>query len=751
MKIDYERELNPPQWEAVRHAEGPLLIVAGAGSGKTRVITYKVAYLIDSGRAHPAEILAVTFTNKAAREMRERVENLLGNLAAAPLICTFHSFGVRVLRRHAERLGFRRDFTIYDVDDQKRLLRRIQKDLGLSSSSLPVDRVRSVISRAKNQRWSPEDYLVGSHDFDAAILAEIFRRYQTELRRSGGMDFDDLILLTVELFQRFPDLAESYSRRYRFLLVDEYQDTNSLQCELLRLLTCAHRNITAVGDEDQAIYGFRGADVTNILRFEEQFPGARVIKLQQNYRSTANILEAASALVSHNENRREKRLWTEAGAGDLLTMFVAEDPAAEAEFVAREVGRFLEWGESGIAVLYRTNFQSRQFEEVFRRWSIPYRLVGGVSFYERKEVRDALAYLKVIRRPDDDISLLRIINEPSRGIGAATIQRLQEHVHDHGGSLWQAIQWAVEERTLGPRAVLSLKAFGELIEGLRTLSREAPAIALDEILKRSGYRAALEMEDTEEAGDRLLNLQELLTVASGFGPGDESWQEFLDQGSLHTELDEIDEHAAVTLMTLHNAKGLEFSVVFLVGLEDGLFPHARAIEDRAIEEERRLCYVGLTRAKKKLYLTYSRRRRLYGASAQGFSTPSRFLKELPRELLEVQGEFAFGRRTYDTPVELKAAALQSLESNRKGRPFSGNTLNTVADVKRALADRTENEQVVEKPARFRVGELVRHERFGVGQVLAVEPADEDDLKVTVRFLEAGVKRLLQRYARLQRA
>lgn len=749
MAIDYDAELNDQQLQAVRTVEGPVLILAGAGSGKTRTITYKIAYLIERGLARPDQVLAVTFTNKAANEMRTRVSNLLGGLTTAPLISTFHSFGVRVLRRHASLLGYRPDFTICDVDDQKRVLKQVYQEASLKDENLPMDKTRSVISAAKNRGWSAEEYFEKSEDFDAAEIYRVFVLYQQTLRRSNAADFDDLILLTVRLLKENEDLCRRYSERYRNLLIDEYQDTNFPQYELVRLLTTRHQNLSAVGDEDQSIYGFRGADIQNILRFESDFPGARIIKLEQNYRSCQTILDAATALVSNNVHRKEKTLWTQLPKGDPITLFVAEDASSEARFVGQQILLHLREGLRGIAVLYRTNFQSRQFEEEFRRLGIPYKLVGSVSFYRRKEVRDALAYLRLALNRADDVSLTRILNEPPRGIGQVTRSRILRLASEKSISVWDAVTESLEEQSLGGRAHKSLQAFVNLIDKCGETTRLPLHVALEKILDISGYLDHLRNEGSEESSNRILNLKELVTVAREHVGGRETWQEFLDEAALHAEIDEVDENAEVTLMTLHNAKGLEFPVVFLAGCEEGLFPHSRSVFENDIEEERRLCYVGLTRAKKRLYLSYSRRRRFYGRDSNESNQPSRFLQEIPAHLVESRyAPGFFGGRSHAEPVFLRAASLESPPTRSRTaprRPFAGKTYDSAESMKRALTERFSAQR---RDNGLVEGAIIVHEKFGKGRILKIEPAGED-LKVTVRFPSHGTKKLLQSYARLK--
>ena len=751
MAIDYDAQLNEQQLRAVRTVEGPVLILAGAGSGKTRTITFKIAYLLERKIARPDEVLAVTFTNKAANEMRTRVNDLLGGLAVTPWISTFHSFGVRMLRRHAPLIGYRPDFTICDVDDQKRVLKQVYKEVSLRDENLPMDKARAVISAAKNRGWSAEDYLEKSEDFDAQDIFEIFRRYRQTLQRANAADFDDLILLTVRLLRENAELCRRYGERYRNLLIDEYQDTNPPQYELVRLLTSQHQNISAVGDEDQSIYGFRGADIQNILRFETDFPGAKIIKLEQNYRSCQTILDAASALVANNLHRKAKTLWTRLPKGEPITVFVAEDASSEAMFAAQQTSLHLREGLHGIAVLYRTNFQSRQFEEAFRRLGIPYKLVGSVSFYRRKEVRDALAYLRLALNRADDVSLTRILNEPPRGIGQITRDRILRQASEASVSVWEAIEKLLSDRALAGRAHTALKTFVDLIEKCATMVDFPLHIALEKILETSGYMEHLRNEGSEESSNRMLNIQELITVAREQGGDRDSWQEFLDAAALHAETDEIDDDAEVTLMTLHNAKGLEFPVVFLAGCEEGLFPHIRSVAENDVEEERRLCYVGLTRAQKRLYLSYSRRRRFYGRDSDEINQPSRFLQEIPTHLIESRyAPGFFGGRSQAEPVFLRAASLERPAAPRKPnveRPFAGTTYNSAESMKRVLEERFPSKK---RSGGLVVGAIIVHDKFGKGRILKIEPAGED-LKVTVQFPSIGTKKLLQSYARLKPA
>ncbi|MGH9342014.1 MAG: ATP-dependent helicase [Acidobacteriota bacterium] len=730
---DYLHQLNEQQFFAVTHADGPMLILAGAGSGKTRTLTYKIAYLIDQGICRPQEILAVTFTNKAADEMRERAERLLSSLTAAPLVCTFHSLAVRILRRYAQLLGYRPDFAICDQDDQKRILKNVYTDLGVSDNELQIRRVQATISAAKNKGWGPDEFLNGSSDFDAQMIHKIFSTYQRYLRQSSALDFDDLLLLSVQLLSEQAEIRQRYSNRYRYLLIDEYQDTNAPQYDLIKNLSCLHQNVSAVGDEDQSIYGFRGADISNILRFESDFPGARVVKLERNYRSTQTILDAATAVVSHNTQRKGKVLWTDKGRGELIDLYTAEDAREEALYVSHKIYQHLQKGESHLAVLYRANFQSRQFEEALRRLQISYRLIGGVSFYHRKEIKDALAYLRVAQNPEDTVSLLRIINEPARRIGRVTLDRLHQRMQEEEISLWKALTQSVQENVFAARTHLVLSSFCQIIEQAQELLELPLHLCLEKVLEISAYRSALQNEDTAQAGDRTQNLEELVSVAREYSEQGQSLQDFLDHAALRSDADDYDESAAVTLMTVHNAKGLEFPVVFLVGCEEGLFPHSRSVAEDDIEEERRLCYVGLTRAQKKLYLTYSRKRRQYGRQSDELNRPSRFLAEIPPDLLQV-----FAPRP-----SIQSARAQRV---RTPRPFAGKTHNSPDSVREFL-DNLERKKTANNQA-FVSGATIVHDQFGRGRILQVQETG-DDLKITVQFPGIGIKKMLQRYARLK--
>ncbi len=733
-------QLNQAQRKAVELCEGPLLIVAGAGSGKTRTITCKIAFLIHELGVDPGCILAVTFTNKAAEQMQERVESLVGELAHPPLIATFHSFSARLLRRHAHLLGFGNDYSICDVQDQRRVYQNVYRELAVNSERLPVRMVRALVSRAKNQGQSWQEFVQAHPDTpDNQLIGAIFEAYQAFLRDSNAMDFDDLMLNSVRLLVENEEIGRRYAEKFKYVLIDEYQDTNSPQNDLLRALTRTHQNVTAVGDEDQSIYAFRGADITNILRFEQDFPGARVIRLEQNYRSTQVILDAASAVISCNSNRRPKQLWTESERGDLVSLFIAADERIEARCVARRVFNLLRESGSEIGVLYRTNFQSRILEEELRRLYIPYRLVGGESFYNRKEVKDALAYLRLVCSPGDNIALLRIVNEPSRGIGRVTLERLQEIAQEKTLNLWEAIKTGLDSRLLPGRSHIAVQSFMRLIQDCQSELSSPLHLCLERILERVGYRDHLVEIGTEESAGRLLNLDELVTVARDCYQRGEGIRELLDNAALYSETDEYDAASPVTLMTLHNAKGLEFQYVLLVGCEEGLFPHSRSTTKEELEEERRLCYVGMTRAKKRLYLSYSRTRRLFGQESHGFSKPSRFLEEIPSELVQLEAGSA---HVYDVP----SAAARG-PGYRGTSSYQGKTYNSPAAVKQFLG--TMDRPTSRSPAlQLASGVLVEHSRYGRGRVLQVEDTG-DDLKVTVRFPGIGIKKLLQSYAGLE--
>jgi ATP-dependent DNA helicase UvrD/PcrA len=705
--------LNPAQREAVLHVEGPLLVVAGAGSGKTRVLTHRVAHLIRAHGVKPNEILAITFTNKAATEMRERLERILSRTARAIWILTFHAACGRILRREAERLGYRSSFTIYDQADQVRVVKACLEELGKDPKRFTPRGIHAQISKAKNQLVSPEEYTARVASFWDQTVAEVYELYQRKLYGSNAVDFDDMLMLTVQVLERFPEALERWQTTFRHVLVDEYQDTNHAQYRLLQLLAAAHRNVFAVGDPDQSIYAFRGADIRNILDFEEDFGGADTVALEQNYRSTNAILEAANAVIDNNRDRKPKRLWSELGQGDPVEAVEVEDEHAEARFVAAEIARLVESGQSAaeIAVFYRTNAQSRVLEDVLVRQGVPYQVIGGPRFYERAEIKDAVAYLVVLHNPSDAVAVMRIANRPRRGIGDTSIQRLVAHAEALGISLWEATA-DPEAAGVATASARAIRSFRTMIESLMSASQE---LAVDElveaVLQRSGMIEAYEAERTIEARGRIENLQELVGSAQEYRArvNDPRLAGFLEEVQLQSDQDTLSSDTAqVTLMTIHNAKGLEYRVVFLIGMEEGIFPHARSIEDNEIEEERRLAYVGMTRAMEHLVLTHATARSLYGR--REYNLPSRFLDELP----------------------------PSVERERL-RPASWAGYAQSARQVSALPERA-------LPA-LATGDSVRHGSLGEGVVTRIEP----DGVVTVRFATDGSeRRLMLEYAPLEK-
>ncbi len=894
-------QLNPQQREAVETTEGPVLILAGAGSGKTRVITYRIAYLIEQMGVMPESILAMTFTNKAAGEMAERVEKLVGGLSIAkPVISTFHSFCVRMLRRDIEALqipsaapgqpplGHTKKFVIYDEADQQSILKSIMRRLGLDDKQLTPRIVLGRISWAKNHMLDPQELYLQSADPKTEKIAHLYEEYRKELRKANALDFDDLLLESVRLLKTSAPVRDYYNRRFQYLMIDEYQDTNRPQYELMRMLAGTRHNVCAVGDEDQSIYSWRGADIRNILEFEQDFPEANIIRLEQNYRSTQNILQAASAVVANNVRRKGKNLWTSRQGGTKIGYYEAPDGENEALFAADSIARYLreatERGETPrAAVLYRTNSQSRLFEEAMRRYGLKYHVVGGFSFYERAEIKDMISYLKVIQNPDDSIALLRVINTPARGIGKGTIETLERIALETGLSLWGAIAEAIQRQLLPPRAVTALKSFQQLIEDARAMQAgtfaerlqasshenqnvssetpqinhdglsasaesqdatafdptefdnfaldfrdssdansvhnvsradrhsEAPSADSDQItppeshasqdvfppptvstadllkflIDRTGYIKLLEEEDTPEAYSRIENLRELVNAAMDSRDRAETLDEFLDHAALISDADDYDERAQVTLMSLHAAKGLEFPLVFLSGLEEGLFPHSRTmLEPDDIEEERRLCYVGMTRAMDQLILTRAVYRRRYGTDLPEASVPSRFLEEVPPQLIEVLGTrrasnvhvgtAALGRAAGRSPAayagahysyedEDQSVSWQQPRSDGRIRPSKPAAeapaahYNSIENIAEFFASRgkkfTLTKAPVEEPSGkrgFRPGQKVRHPKYGEGTVYRRE-GEGEDAKITVQFPRFGLKKLVEKYAQLERA
>jgi DNA helicase-2/ATP-dependent DNA helicase PcrA len=885
--LSFLDQLNPQQREAVETTAGPVLILAGAGSGKTRVITYRIAHLIENLGVMPESILAMTFTNKAAAEMGERVEKLVGGLSIAkPVISTFHSFCVRVLRRDIEALripssvpgqppiGHTKNFVIYDEADQQSVIKSAMKRLGLDDKQLTPRAVAERISWAKNHMLDPQELYLQSADPKTERIAHLYEEYRKELRKANALDFDDLLLEAVRLLKSVAAVREYCNRRFQYLLIDEYQDTNRPQYELMRLLAGERHNVCAVGDEDQSIYSWRGADIRNILEFEQDFPEAKIIRLEQNYRSTQNILQAASAVVANNVKRKGKNLWTARQGGTKVGFYEAPDGENEALFAADWIARYIreaiERGENPrAAVLYRTNSQSRLFEEAMRRYQLKYHVVGGFSFYERAEIKDMISYLKVILNPDDSISLLRVVNTPARGIGKGTIETLERLALETGLSLWGAIGEAIRRQLLPARAVAALKSFQQLIEDARAMQEgrfvekmeesagetneasgasprrtaeggrphmdsnesggvddatafdpaefgnfaldfgkheptggdssngetpsakseddlPAPTVSTADILKflidRTGYIKLLEAEDTPEAYSRIENLHELVNAAMDSRDRAETLDQFLDHAALVSDADDYDERAQISLMSLHAAKGLEFPLVFLSGLEEGLFPHSRTmLVPDDIEEERRLCYVGMTRAMDQLILTRAVYRRRYGTDLPEASVPSRFLEEVPIELIEELGgrkahvgtgtlarpagrsPAAFGEDTHYSYEDEDQSAAWHVGDAGRGQPrapkptVAARAYNSIENIAEFFASRgkkfTVPKSPVEEPSGkrgFRPGQKVRHPKYGEGTVYQRE-GEGEEAKITVQFPRFGLKKLVEKYAQLERA
>jgi len=753
--MDLLSSLNPEQQEAVLHGEGPLLILAGAGSGKTRVIAHRIAHLVSSQAARPDQVLAVTFTNKAAEEMRTRVESLLNVDCRRMWISTFHALCARLLRREAPHIGLSRDFVIYDSNDQLTVVKQSLRKLGLDDSTMQPRAILSRISHAKNRMEGADAFADSAWNPREEQIGKLFAMYTSALKEANALDFDDLLLKTVELFEQSEQVRDHYSRKFHYLMVDEYQDTNRPQYLLIQRLASRHRNLCVVGDPDQSIYKWRGADLKNILDFEHDFPEALVVKLERNYRSTQVILDAASAVIAQNRNRKEKRLYTERRGGAKILVYRAGDDLDEAEFVARSARTALhEDVENTVAVLYRTNAQSRTIEDALRRSGTPYRIIGGVRFYERKEIKDALSYLRLLLNPHDDVSLRRVINVPARGIGKGVMDALDAtdlpadgdlppllvglHPLPTNQSLWARLVHALDTRALSPRAAAALSAFRNLVIQLAAVAAQEPvSIALAKVLDQSGYLKDLREERSEEAEGRVENLAELVSAAREYETRapEASLAGFVDQLSLLADVDEEagNRDARVLMMTMHSAKGLEFPVVMICGLEEGLFPHSRSADDEAeLEEERRLCYVGITRAQRRLVLTSAARRRVFGEYQS--AEPSRFLDEIPAGLLE------------DVPSSFVSPYSSSFSQYRSAqRERGGGYRGRAKEEAPAYTYEDEDQSVT---SGLKPGLRVRHPQFGIGTVLSVEPV-ADDVKVVVRFLSVGPKTLRARFARLE--
>ena len=760
-------KLNEPQREAVYHTDGPLLILAGAGSGKTRVLTHRIAYLIGERGVNPWNILAITFTNKAAEEMRQRVDNLVGFGAESVWVSTFHSACVRILRRFIDRLGYENHFTIYDTDDQKTLIKEVCRKVDVDTKVFKERSLLSAISSAKNEMILPDEFeLNAGGDFAKMKIAKVYSEYEAQMRANNALDFDDLLVKTVQLLQTQPDVLESYQERFRYIMVDEYQDTNTVQFQLVSLLAGKYKNLCVVGDDDQSIYKFRGANIRNILDFEHEFPDAKVIKLEQNYRSTGNILNAANSVIANNRGRKEKSLWTENGEGELIRLRQFDTAFDEADFIGEDIKSAVRQGGSynDSAVLYRTNAQSRLLEEKFIAMNIPYKIVGGVNFYARREIKDLLAYLKTIDNGRDDVAVRRIINVPKRGIGLTTINRIQESATERGIDFYEALLAPGLIAGVG-RSATKLDSFAALIEYFKTLAEEMNITdLLQEVIEKTGYIESLENEDKEEAKTRKENIDELISKAATY---EESCQDkdekatlsgFLEEVALVADIDSLDEDQEyVVLMTLHSAKGLEFSRVYLAGMEDGLFPGYMSINagDREeLEEERRLCYVGITRAEQELTLTSARRRMVHGETQ--YNPMSRFVKEIPRELLDTgnkkftqetempaqQNTYARAREAFRAQAFAGALGGMTPAKNQGvGKPLTGS---------QALASLQKGSQLAaggNGPLGYEVGDRVRHVKFGEGTVTDIKEGGRDH-EVTIEFDSVGTRKMFAKFARL---
>ena len=752
--------LNEPQREAVLHTDGPLLILAGAGSGKTRVLTHRIAYLIDERGVNPWNILAITFTNKAAEEMRQRVDSLVSFGAESIWVSTFHSACVRILRRFIDRLGYDNRFTIYDTDDQKTLMKEVCRKVDIDTKVYKERNLLAAVSSAKNEMILPDEFeLNAGGDFGQLKIAKVYREYEAQLKANNALDFDDLLVKTVQLLETQPDVLEYYQERFRYIMVDEYQDTNTVQFRLVRLLAGKYRNLCVVGDDDQSIYKFRGANIRNILDFEHEFPDAHVVRLEQNYRSTGNILNAANGVIRNNRNRKEKTLWTDNGEGEKIQLRQFDTAFDEAEYIAEDIKKEVQEGASynDSAVLYRTNAQSRLFEEKFIAMNIPYKIVGGINFYARREIKDLLAYLKTVDNGQDDLAVRRIINVPKRGIGLTTINRIQESADERGIGFYEALLAPELIPGVG-RSASKLDSFAALSDYFKgQTEKESITDLLREIIEKTGYVESLEAEDKVEAESRIENIDELVNKAAAYEEdcqdrGEEaSLSGFLEEVALVADIDSLDEDQDyVVLMTLHSAKGLEFPHVYLAGMEDGLFPSYMTItsdDNEDLEEERRLCYVGITRAEEKLTLTCARRRMVRGETQ--FNKMSRFIKEIPMELIDtgnrkieegtqipVQNTYSHAKEAFRArPFASQFSASQSSGKTTGKQPFS-----SLQKGSQILAGKSGS-------LSYQVGDRVRHTKFGEGTVLEIKEGGRD-YEVTVEFDSAGVRKMFAMFARL---
>jgi DNA helicase-2/ATP-dependent DNA helicase PcrA len=758
------KELNDKQYEAVVNTKGPCLVIAGAGSGKTKVLTHKIAYIMQEENAKPWDILAITFTNKAANEMKERIANLVGDNVKDMWVGTFHSICVRILRRFIDRIGFDTSFIIFDTSDQKTLIKNCLKDLAIDDKLFNERSVQSEISNAKNDMLEPFQYTAKAMgDYRKEKIATVYELYQKRLKENNAIDFDDIINYTIKILMENPDVLEYYSNKFKYVLVDEYQDTNKAQFTLITLLASKNGNITVVGDNDQGIYSFRGADISNILNFEKDFPGTKIIKLEQNYRCTGNILKAANAVIKNNEVKYAKKLWTENEIGKLPKVYLADNEYDEGSYIVEQIEHLKRekyYKYSDFAILYRMNTQSRAIEDIFRRENIPYKIIGGLKFYERKEIKDIIAYLRLIQNTSDNLSLKRIINEPKRGIGKTSLDSIEELANNEGISMYKIIKDA-QQYGLN-RIYLKSRDFINVIEELRQKQKDLTISELIKLtLKKTGYMQALKDEKTIEAENRIENLDEFLTVAIEFEEqfAENTLAEFLEGITLSSDLDNMEEtEDSVTLMTLHSAKGLEFPVVFLVGMEEGIFPGYKSIgEPKELEEERRLCYVGITRAKENLFLTCSKKRTIFGSTS--CNAVSRFLKEIPKELLDGYEE-AFGDNennsfkdtnytwTYgNNNGNVKTFKINQEEpvavaaSNKTGYNFR-----TAESFLSSLTKSNKNNNC--DLSKYKEGQRVFHKKFGEGTISIIEPEGED-LKVDINFDKVGHKRLMAKYAGLE--
>lgn len=751
--------LNDKQKEAVLATEGPCLVIAGAGSGKTKVLTHKIAYLISEKNVKPYNILAITFTNKAASEMKQRVEKIVGDVAQEMWMGTFHSICVRILRRFIDRIGFDTSFLIFDTSDQKTVVKECLKALNIDDKAFSDRSVLSEISNAKNEMLTPKAYQAKySGEFRKEKIGQVYELYQKRLRENNAIDFDDIINYTIDILSENPDVLQYYTEKFKYVLVDEYQDTNKAQFTLVTILASRYGNITVVGDNDQGIYSFRGADISNILNFEKDFPGTKIIKLEQNYRCTGNILKAANAVIKHNENKYEKKLWTENEEGSLPCLYQAEDEYDEANYVVKQI-EHLKTEEylkpKDFVILYRMNAQSRAIEDILRRENIPYKIVGGLKFYERKEIKDTIAYLRLIYNTSDNLSLKRIINEPKRGIGKTSLDKIQEISDRTGTSMYEIIKHA-EEYDLN-RVKANAEEFINLIEELRLKKQELSiSELLKEVLNKSGYTRALELENTVEAETRMQNLGEFLTVAIEFEEesADNTLPEFLESITLSSDVDEMqDEDNTVTLMTLHSAKGLEFPVVFLVGMEEGIFPGYKSIgEPKELEEERRLFYVGITRAKQFLHLTCAKHRTIFGSTS--YNAVSRFIKEIPDNLLDGvvnnDQEEKFNDMSYNWEYGKTSAGKVTTykfdEAKNEIKQKSTYQFRTAESFLSSLSQKQANSGV--DITKYKEGMKIYHKKFGEGVIQKIE-AEGDDYKLDIQFDKSGHKRLMAKFANLE--